>query len=204
MWPYGSSINDVTKIWIIFDPPSPPIVTQFFTKTLVLLSQNPWHPLPLNAVTSFMDDPLPFIDKVLVLIFLSRESWKINHETYHWVVEVLTVAVELWRHRNRKSFFEVLERNSERLPSTERRCPIVRRSCPWSSGRYLLLLSTEKQKSPAKKIKQYVVEVLKVINFTQFYWFKSGVSNSNFLETSFCGPQFTRKSFKISLFDQKF
>jgi hypothetical protein len=36
----GPSINDVTQIWIIFDTPSPPIVTLFITKALVMMSQN--------------------------------------------------------------------------------------------------------------------------------------------------------------------
>ncbi len=55
-WRKGSSINDVMLIWIIFDTPHP-IVMLFITKALVLLSQNPWHPNPPKAVTSFMDVP---------------------------------------------------------------------------------------------------------------------------------------------------
>ena len=42
----GSSINDVTQFWTIFEP-SPPIVTCFITKSLVMLSHNPW-PLHLR------------------------------------------------------------------------------------------------------------------------------------------------------------
>ena len=38
---FGSSINDVTHIWTIFDTPLP-TVTPFSTKALVLSSQNPW------------------------------------------------------------------------------------------------------------------------------------------------------------------
>ena len=40
---YGSSKNDVTQFWTIFDIPSP-IVTLLSPKTLVLWSQNLWHP----------------------------------------------------------------------------------------------------------------------------------------------------------------
>ncbi len=42
--------------WLFLTPPSP-IVTLFSTKALVLLSQNPWYPLPPKVETSFMDGP---------------------------------------------------------------------------------------------------------------------------------------------------
>ena len=42
----GSSINDVTQFWTIFDTP-PSIVNGFITTALVLLSQNPWQRLHL-------------------------------------------------------------------------------------------------------------------------------------------------------------
>ncbi len=41
-----------------FLKPPPPIVTLFITKALVMLSKNPWHPLPSKYVTSFMDETL--------------------------------------------------------------------------------------------------------------------------------------------------
>ncbi len=43
-----------------------------FTKALVLLSQNPWHPLPSKAVMSFMDDPLSLPQYPFLLLFLSQ------------------------------------------------------------------------------------------------------------------------------------
>ena len=42
----GSSINDVTRFWTIFDTP-PPIITNYITKSSVMLSQNHWT-LPLR------------------------------------------------------------------------------------------------------------------------------------------------------------
>ena len=50
----GSSINDVTQFWTIFDPPSF-VVTCFIIKALVLSLKNP-RPLSVT-VTSFKDDP---------------------------------------------------------------------------------------------------------------------------------------------------
>ena len=50
----GSSINDVTQFWTIFDSPSaPPIVTRFITKALTVVTNSmtpspplrPWRPL---------------------------------------------------------------------------------------------------------------------------------------------------------------
>ncbi len=44
------------SLWQFLTSP-PPIDTLFSDKALVLLSQNPWDPLPPMAVTSFMDGP---------------------------------------------------------------------------------------------------------------------------------------------------
>ena len=52
----GSSINDITQFWTIFDPPLP-IITRFITKALELLSQNFWPLPPPKTVISFIDDP---------------------------------------------------------------------------------------------------------------------------------------------------
>ena len=44
----GSSINDVTLFWTIFDPSASPHHHAFITKALVLPSQNPWLPRSLK------------------------------------------------------------------------------------------------------------------------------------------------------------
>ena len=74
--PLGSSINEVTQFWTIFEPSSP-IVSRFITKPLVLSSQN-YLPPPRKTVTSFMDEPFhyycllpPFQKKTRITLLLA-------------------------------------------------------------------------------------------------------------------------------------
>ena len=46
----GSSINDATQFWTIFDPlvAPPPLIMRLINRTLFMSSQNPWPPLYLR------------------------------------------------------------------------------------------------------------------------------------------------------------
>ncbi len=54
--------------------PTPPIVTLFITEALRLLSQNHLPPPPM-ALTSFMDDPLRFLDTKTRTSFLNEAAF---------------------------------------------------------------------------------------------------------------------------------
>ncbi len=67
-WIKGSSINNVKQFPMIFNTPSP-IVTLFCNKASLLLSQDPWYPLPPKTVTSFMDGPeWQFLSRILIFL----------------------------------------------------------------------------------------------------------------------------------------
>ena len=89
----GSSLNDVTQVWTIFDPP-PPIVTLF----LFLRPQYCWHkilyplppPPPPKTMTTFMDDPKAQ-QEVFVLLSKNKKCWIDGHD------ETKQTRFDLWK-----------------------------------------------------------------------------------------------------------
>jgi hypothetical protein len=53
------------RVFDNFWHPLPPIVTLFSNKAFILLSQNPWYPIPPQTVTSFMDNPYVYVCRLL-------------------------------------------------------------------------------------------------------------------------------------------